>query len=390
MPLLNLILKRNLSRLSGFLQSLSKTYDHQGLSLIGLMLVAKGALFGLGSLIYPILTNQGFQTSLDYLKIWNRWDAINYLHIAKYGYTATGENAHLLAFFPLLPLLMRLVTGLTHNLLVSGFIISGLTSVTTGLLLYRLVRLDFRRSIAQRAIWFLFIFPTSYFLHIPYTESLFLTLALGSFLAARSDHWQLAGILGMTACLSRVNGLVLIPALAAEALHQYWQTRRFKIQWLWIGLIGVGIVGYLLLNIQVTGHPFTFMHLQKQAWGRSLDWPWHGIWISWQSLSWRTPSDGYLVVLQEILFAILSLIFTIWSWFKLRPAYSVWMTGNWLLFTSNSLLYSVPRYVLILFPLYILFAHLAKNSVWYAFLTMWSLLFLAFFASQFMKGAWAF
>ena len=41
---------------------------------------------------------------------------------------------------------------------------------------------------------FLLIFPTAYFLHIGYTESLFLALVLGSFLAARTDRWWLAGL----------------------------------------------------------------------------------------------------------------------------------------------------------------------------------------------------
>ena len=71
--------------------------------------------------------------------------------------------------------------------------------------------------VGLRAAWFLLIFPTAYFLHIGYTESLFLALVLGSFLAARTDRWWLAGILGGLAALTRINGLVLIPALAAEA-----------------------------------------------------------------------------------------------------------------------------------------------------------------------------
>ena len=78
----------------------------------------------------------------------------------------------------------------------------------------------------MRAAWFLLIFPTAYFLHIGYTEALFMALVLGSFLAARTERWWLAGLLGGLAALTRVNGLVLMPALPAEALTQWFTIRR--------------------------------------------------------------------------------------------------------------------------------------------------------------------
>jgi Gpi18-like mannosyltransferase len=68
----------------------------------------------------------------------------------------------------------------------------------------------------------LFIFPTAFFLHIPYTESTFLALTVGCFLAARKRKWLLAGILGGLACLTRINGLILCFAI----LFEVWNERR--------------------------------------------------------------------------------------------------------------------------------------------------------------------
>jgi hypothetical protein len=51
---------------------------------------------------------------------------------------------------------------------------------------------------------------------------------------------------------------------------------------------------------------------------------------------------------------------------------------------------SVPRYTLTLFPLFVLLAQLAKNRLIGALLIVWSLLFFALFASQFVQGLWAF
>ena len=88
---------------------------------------------------------------------------------------------------------------------------------------------------------------------------------------------------------------------------------------------------------------------------------------------------------------MLGLALTLWAWLRLRASYAVWMTLNWLLWTSTKFVLSVPRYTLVMFPAYILFARAANSRpVWSAVLTVWSLLFLALFAARFVQGYWAF
>jgi hypothetical protein len=89
-------------------------------------------------------------------------------------------------------------------------------------------------------------------------------------------------------------------------------------------------------------------------------------------------------------FAALGFVCMIVSWIKLRPLHAVWITGNWFLITSVSFLESVPRYVLTMYPVFILFALLARNRLWAAVITVWSLLFLALFSSVFVRGWWVF
>ena len=97
-----------------------------------------------------------------------------------------------------------------------------------------------------------------------------------------------------------------------------------------------------------------------------------------------------MIGMQELLFILLGLACTVVSWRKLRPVYSVWMTGNWLLFVSVSFVLSVPRYTLTMFPIYILFALLATRRVWLAAISVWSIVYLSFFVSVFVRGGWAF
>ena len=79
------------------------------------------------------------------------------------------------------------------------------------------------------------------------------------------------------------------------------------------------------------------------------------------------------------------------SWIWLRPSYSVWITLNWFLINSTAFVISVPRYALTLFPMFILFALAVRGRrVWYALLTVWSLLYLALYTGRFAQGLWAF
>ena len=66
------------------------------------------------------------------------------------------------------------------------------------------------------------------------------------------------------------------------------------------------------------------------------------------------------------------------------------MAGNLLMFTSTSLILSVPRYSLTLFPLFVWFALLARSRALAIVIAGLSGVGLAYFAGRFALGAWAF
>jgi hypothetical protein len=362
---------------------------HHEWRMLGIVVSIKALLFLFAGQSYQVLQDQRVEGLRGWMGIWNRWDALNYQKLAEFGYSATGENQALLVFYPLFPWTVRLFTLFTRDYVLSAFIISTLASLILSIVLVRLVELDYSRELAQRAVWFLFIFPTSYFLHIGYTESLFLMLAVSCVYSARKQRWLLAAVFGALTCLTRANGLVLGPVLVMEAAYQYSKTRRWQMEWLYISLVALGFGGYLLLNKHVTGDAFAFTHLMQQFFSKSLSSPITGIDNAIGSLT-RAPSEAEMIGMQEVVFITIGLVCTIVSWFKLRPAYSVWMTGNWLMFVSVSFVLSVPRYTLTMFPIYILFSMLATRRVWFAIITFWSILYLSFFASIFAWGRWAF
>jgi hypothetical protein len=339
-------------------------------------------LFGVKS--FQVLENRPVP---GWLEIWNRWDAIHYLQIAQFGYSSA--SALKAWFYPLLPWCIRAVAWVTGDYLVSAFIVSGAALLVAAVLLRRLVELDYPADVARGAVWFFLIFPTAYFLHIGYTESLSLALALGSMLAARMERWWLAGLLGALCWMTRATGIVLVPTLAVEAAHQFILTKRWRWRWLWIAIVPTGFGVYLLLNWKITGDPFAFLKMRKSLFHMSFSWPWVGIREAIGNLR-RLPNQAEIVGAQELFFTTLGLICMVVSWIKLRPLYAMWITGNWLLVTCVTFIESTPRYALTLFPIFILFALLAKNRFWNAIITVWSLLFLALFTSLFVRGWWAF
>ena len=359
-------------------------------SVAAMVLVIKAIVLLFGALAFQVYSGERVRTLTQLLTIWNRWDGGQYRMIAQKGYAAAGDHRLALAFFPLYPWLTRITAVVVHDVVLSAFLVSTIASVALGVVMARLFAIDYSRHLARRAVWFMFIFPTSYFLHIGYSESLFLALVGASFLAARCERWMAAGILGALAVLTHDNGILLVPALCADAVWEFWKTRRFNRGWLWIGVLPLGLALYLLVNYEVTGDPLAFFHLEREHWFNALTTPWRGIAVSLAVAGYPDAAQAAMIGTQVVLFLAIGLAGTIAAAFFLRPSYAVWMALNWLLFASQSWDISAPRLVLAIFPLFILFAQLARRRLWDAAITVWSLLWLGLFVGEFVCSHWAY
>jgi len=142
---------------------------------VGWVMAIKGLLFYFGATSYAVLWDKYITSAHQWFGIWDQWDFGYYQEIAEFGYTATNGSTE---FYPLFPWLIRLVACFSKSYLAAGLIVSGIASAVAAIMLRRLVRFDYLESVAMRSVWFFLIFPTAYFLHVGYSESLFLTLAL--------------------------------------------------------------------------------------------------------------------------------------------------------------------------------------------------------------------
>ncbi len=331
-----------------------------------------------------------------------RWDSVWYLTIAAHGY---ADNVQRMAFFPLYPALIHVVGWFTSSQLVAGVLIS-LAAFAAGLvLLHRLVMLDFSREVADTTVMLLAFCPMSFFFSAVYSESLFLALSVGCVYAARRERWLLAGALGGLAALSRNGGIALIlpaaviylygPRSAVAATPTRWAGRtltgvrrllprhRLRADACWLLLIpsGLGIyLGYLGLRYGHALAPFN----AEAAWYRHTTFPGTTIYRAAEQASnglrqllHGPPPPAYVpsyaqvtisAAFQDVylfLFLMLAVVALLDGLRRLPPAYSLYGIALLVLALSDPVslqpLASLPRYTVVIFPLFIWGAQLVTR-----------------------------
>jgi hypothetical protein len=317
--------------------------------------------------------------------IWDRWDALFwYIRIAEWGYGSSGDGFLSIVFFPLFPALIRLTSLVVSNTALAAMLVSNAFSVAGLFVFYKLAKLEFGKKIAWHSLMMLMVFPSAYFFVAPYTESLFLLFSVSAFYSARRGKWFWAGLLGCMAALTRVMGVLLLPALLIEF---YLQWRKKKSLWpnlLWLLLIPGGLFIYLRFNYELFGNYLAFMDFANGYWHKRFAWPWDSLVYLWRRVE-SFPFSGWNImqVIVELIAAGVLIISTIVAFIRLRFSYTVYMFLVTFLVLSTSLLQSTPRYVLSVFPVFFLLGQLVKYRVlsvmWLAFSTSIMVLLMTHF-----------
>ena len=302
-----------------------------------------------------------------WLDIWGVWDTGWYLDISQHGYTSgaldqLGIHQTNIAFFPLYPLLMRFLGSIVGNHYIAGLIISNFCLIVSCFYLYRLVRLDSDEASALKAVKYLLLFPVSFIFSGVFTESLYLTLTLMCFYYARTYKWQLVGITGFFLSLTRSVGVLVVLPLLYEGLMQLLKEnedlKSFKhsrdkiLPLFYLSLIPLGIISFMIFNYYLTGDFMAFAHAQVM-WQRHTANP---------LLVLINGYHGNLYTAFEAAFATIFIYMFILFYRNIR--FSYWLFGMYSIFVPLSTgIQSMPRFILVIFPIYILFANITKNRI---------------------------
>jgi hypothetical protein len=328
-----------------------------------------------------------------WLGIWKRWDAINYLNVARLGYSGedSGEQRFMIVYFPLYPFTIYLAHIFIRGWHVAALAVSNVCCAGAFCYCFLLTQKESGRQAAKAAVFYFSIFPTAYFLHVAYSESIFLFLTTGAFYYARQARWLPCALLGMLATSSRLSGLAIMLPLGFE----YFQQKDFrwrKIRWdgALLALIPIGLVVYLYLNYYYFGDPLKFLQFQREQFFRYLCLPFSAI---KDNLDWltRDPIVHRRVMicgsqLAAIIFATTGLIIAA---FRLRPCYTIYLALSWVIIFCDSVTMCSPRYLLTQFPLFMLMAQWHKRDWFHYSTTFLFLLFYALNTTQFVRTLWA-
>ena len=283
---------------------------------------------------------------------WERFDALWFLRIADAGYRAGDGSA---AFFPLYPIAIRAVSfALGGAPFAAATIVSNAAFLGALVMTYLLTTDELSERTARTTVLLLCAFPTSHFFLMPYSESLFLLLAVTAFWGARRGRWWVAGVAGALAALTRSVGIVLAPALLIEALHQRAEGRGRALPGIAAAAAtGLGLVVYLGYWGVRSGEwlaPAT----EQATWQRTFSWPWSTLWEATRTAFGYVGqgSGGYWLL--DWLIVVPMLAASVYAGVRLRPSYGVYLWGGLLIplmfvFASRPLM-SMPRFILPLFP----------------------------------------
>ena len=193
-------------------------------------------------------------------------DAVYYLGIAAQGYhlQPVKENHYDWVFFPLYPVVVRALSILTlGDVTLAGILAANLAFLAAALALYRLSLDHLGHDIAVRSVVYLAIAPGAVAFAMAYSDSLFLLLAVGAFLAAeRGRWWTMGGLYGLAA-LTRLPGVLLGIPLFLLMLRSLGS--RPRPSWLALGLGPAALAAFYVWLGAFTGDFLANLHAQA-AW----------------------------------------------------------------------------------------------------------------------------
>lgn len=312
-----------------------------------------------------------------------RWDSFWYLDIAQNGYSFKGvEKLSNIVFFPLYPLLIRTGTFLTSgNFVLAGWILSIIFLFLALLYLFKLVK-EFHPEINPYfPILFLLIFPTAFFLNAIYTESLFLFLSLATFYYGLKKKFLWAGTFGFFAALTRITGILLFIPLIWEYFksHNFSLARALNLKLLPLFLIPAGTLSFFLYHYLRFNDLFLFLKVEGW-WGRAFQLN------KGHFLLFSNPAIVNFII--DVLFVVFILLVTYFVFKKLRISYGLYMLATIAVMLSTGTLMSIGRYILVLFPIYILVASIKNQYLQQAWIFL-SILLLALNIILFVNNYWA-
>lgn len=201
------------------------------------------------------------------------WDANWYQHIILTAYGSEANPASP-AFYPLFPLLAGGLSWLTFGLIgpaAAGLLINTAALWLALLALLRILKHFSVNKSGQTIGLALFLaFPSAFFMHVFYSEAVFIAIGFWAYLFALQRRWWATGLLLAILTAARLPSLLFVALCGLEFLRAYkWNIKKaLNLQALWFLLAPVGLLLYGLYLFIVRGDFLAMFH----AYSLTNDW----------------------------------------------------------------------------------------------------------------------
>ncbi len=302
-----------------------------------------------------------------YLSMVQKNDAFWYNRIAKEGYPIINDIQELgfsekevyhqsaWAFFPFYPMLLGFTSRIT-GIEVEGIAILGSilfsAAAAVGFYLFAFYFYnDKERAINSTFLWMLF--PFHYYFSMLYTEAIFFTFLIFSFISLVRKQYLLFSLLLIPLVLTRPNGAIMLIPLFLFFLENTGGLNRFTfnkhilfskkniLNALSFLSAPIAFAGYCLYQYKMTGYYFAFS-IAQDGWYREFMFPFLSF--------FRT---GELSSQFNSIYTILVMLFAIFALRKLPLSLNILIWLSLMIPLTSGSVISMQRYIVTIFPLFL-------------------------------------
>ncbi len=310
------------------------------------------------------------------------WDAALLRNIAQYGYFSPHSTANTTVFFPGYPMTLAAAHLVLRNWVLAELVVSGVAGCFAVVSLSRLAG-------GGRAVLYLLTAPTAIFLLVGYTECLFLAFAIPAWHAATRGRWWRAALLAGLSGLVRPDAAFLIPALAVMALIGPHGARLANAAKACCALAGPA--AYEIYLTARTGTWDAWAKAQQAGWDLHLATPVQALKTTWWAAFRHPFSAAYAFEFQLELAAMATVVLATAAFLcRRRWPEAVYCGLTALALGTQTWYQTLPRTLLVLFPVWIALAGLEARRPWtrYAYLGV-SAPLAAVVGLLFLSAQWA-
>lgn len=196
-----------------------------------------------------------------------RWDGNWYFTILNDHYTSAPASP---AFYPLFPFIIGILSTVTFNVVPHTILALGLNTVSLGFGLAALLSIARHFTTSRQRYIILFFFlaaPAAFFMHLFYSEALFVAIGFWAYAAALQRRWLLMGVLLGLLTATRLPAILFVGLCGLEFMRAYrWNIKLiFNLQLAYFLLAPLGFIIYGLYLQHVRGNFFAMFSAYKET-----------------------------------------------------------------------------------------------------------------------------